>query len=159
MVLPLDGSAPPRVYLSDGFLNRLATFSPDGKWVAYSSDESGRPQIFVRSFPDPSRAKHQVSNDAASYPRWRRDGRELFFVDHLNRVSVAPVDLRAGFSSGRPTPLFEIPPTANVTGGVSLGGVLDVSPDGQRFAIVEPRTVTSGVTLTVAVDWMADLKP
>ncbi len=158
MVLPLDGSAPPRVYLSDGFRHGLATFSPDGQWVAYTSNENGQPQVFVRSFPDPSRAKHQVSNDGASYPRWRHDGRELFFVDQLNRVSVAPVDLRGGFSLGRPTPLFEIPPTAGVTGGVSLGGVLDVFPDGQRFAIVAPRTVASGVTLTVAVDWMADLK-
>jgi Tol biopolymer transport system component len=157
LVLALDGSTPPRVYLSDGFRNRLATFSPDGTWVAYTSDENGQPQIFVRSFPDPSRAKHQVSNDGASYPRWSRDGRELFFVDQLNRVSVAPVDLRAGFSSGHPTPMFEISPTTSVTGGVSLGGVLDVFPDGQRFAIVAPRTVTSGVTLTVAVNWMAEL--
>ncbi len=99
-----------------------------------------------------------LASGVALSTRWRRDGRELFFVDQLNRVSVAPVDLRGGFSLGRPTPLFEIPPTAGVTGGVSVGGVLDVFPDGQRFAIVAPRTVTSGVTLTVAVDWMADLK-
>jgi hypothetical protein len=158
MVLPLDGTAKPSVYLQDGFRNQLATFSPDGKWVAYTSDESGQHQVFVRSFPDPGRAKHQVSNEAAAYPRWRRDGRELYFVDRLNRVSMTPVDLRSGFTSGRPTALFEIPRTADVAGGVTLGAVLDVSPDGQRFVVVVPRAVTAGVTLTVAVDWMAGLK-
>ena len=80
-------------------------------------------------------------------------------MDRLNRVSMTPVDLRSGFTSGRPTALFEIPRTVDVAGGVTLGAVLDVSPDGQRFVVVAPRAVNAGVTLTVAVDWMPGLKP
>jgi len=157
--LPLDRTAEPSVYLQDGFRNQLATFSPDGKWLAYTSDETGKQQVFVRSFPDPAKAKHQVSNEAAAYPRWRRDGREFFFVDSMNRVSVTSVDLQAGFAAGPPTPLFEFPRPASVTGDVSLGAVFDVSPDGQPFFLAAPRAVTAGVTLTVAVNWTAGRKP
>ena len=157
MVLPLDGTAEPSVYLRDGF---RTSWRPSRRTASggYTSDETGQQQLFVRSFPDATRAKHQVSNETALHPRWRRDGRELYFVDRLNRVSVTPVDLRSGFTSGPPTPLFEIPQSADVFGGVNLGAVFDVSPDGQHFVFVAPRAMAAAVTLNVAVNWMADLK-
>ena len=160
MSLPLP-TGEPVVYLRDGFRNRHAAFSPDGRWVAYSSNESGAlPQVFVRSFPDPAQAKFQVSADGGAQPRWRRDGRELYFVSgRAELVAAAVTPTEGGLRFGTATPLFGLgtvrESAASVTG---LGSTYDVFPDGQRFVLAEPVSAQSDVKLTVALNWMNDLK-
>src|SRR5262249_11042747 len=85
-VLPLFGDRKPFLFLSSPFFLGNATLSPNGRWLAYVSNESGTFQVIVRPFPDPSRGKWQISPDGGLYPRWRRDGRELFYLDSKARI-------------------------------------------------------------------------
>ncbi len=156
MVLEASEGAVPTPYLRDGFNNRAASFSPDGRWLAYISDESGTFQVFVRSFPDPTQAKYQVSADGGGYPRWRGDGGELYFVSARNRVTAIGVTHGSGLSFGKPVDLFDLGDVSVVT---AVRSPFDVSADGQRFIIVRPMTGAGGVSLTIAVNWMAGLKP
>src|SRR5258708_1455994 len=101
--------------------------SPDGRWMAYSSDETGRFEVYVRPFPDARVAKHQVSVAGGMRPRWSRDGRELFFVDDRIDLISVPMSGGAAFSAGAPTHLFNAEPY------VPGSRMFDVSPDGKRF--------------------------
>jgi Tol biopolymer transport system component len=111
------------------FSQQYATFSPDGRWIAYQSNESGRMEIYVRPYPGPG-GHDLVSTNGGMEAAWSRDGRELFYREG-NRLMVVTVDTSAGFKAGLPRMLFEgyIP---------TIGGInYDVSPDGQRFVMVQ----------------------
>lgn len=84
---------------------RNGQFSPDGKWLAYASNETGKWEIYVTSFPTPH-GKWQVSVGGGEQPRWRGDGRELFYLSTDSRVMAVPVTTGANFDSGRPVALF-----------------------------------------------------
>jgi len=115
---------------ADEYLPRL---SPDGRFLAYSSDESGRVEIYVRPFPDGD-GKWQASVNGGELPRWRSDGSELYYFGGSALMAVS-VSSESAFALGRPQLLFEAP------GLVSLGGTFggyDVSADGQRFLTVAP---------------------
>ena len=107
-VLPLQGDHTPHAYLATPFSESDAHFSPDGKWVAYTSDESGRPEVYVQRFPD-SRDKLQVSTRGGVSPRWAPDGHELYFLSIDRRLMSVPVRLTDPLQVGPPTPLFDIP--------------------------------------------------
>jgi len=154
-VLPFDGDRKPFPYLHTPFNESKAVFSPDGKWVAFRSDESGRPEVYVASFPTPA-GKRPVSIGGGRFPRWSRDGRELFFEDRSGRqlLSVAVSSRRDGFTLGPPRRLF---------GYFNDGGRKhwDVSPDGQRF-LVEVEDVENAPSaispITLVVNWAAGLR-
>jgi hypothetical protein len=155
-VLPLgEPGAPPRRYLTDAFVGQNAALSPDGHWLAYVSNESGRAEVFVRTFPDPERGKKQVSAEGGSFPRWRRDGRELFYLDARNRVVAVAIQADADLDVGRTTPLFEVGPVA---GRDAARAPLDVTADGQRFLIVTPAATSDAVSLDVSINWMANVR-
>jgi len=110
-------------------LEGLPQISRDGRFVAYTSNESGRFEVYVTTFPDPG-GKWQVSQDGGSEPRWSRSGRELFFVDRENRIQSVEVDPSApGFEAGTVRPLFAVR---------SSGGSwrYDVSSDDTRFLVM-----------------------
>jgi Tol biopolymer transport system component len=154
-ILPLgEPGAPPRRYLTDAFVGQAAALSPDGHWLAYVSNESGRAEVFVRTFPDPERGKKQVSAEGGSFPRWRRDGRELFYLDARNRVVAVAIQADGDLDIGRPTPLFEAGPVA---GRDPARAPLDVTADGQRFLIVTQAATSDPVSLDVSVNWMRDV--
>jgi Tol biopolymer transport system component len=137
--------------------------SPDGHWLAYASNDTGRYEIYVRSFPS-GNARHQVSADGGIFPRWKGDGKELFFltVGGRSRMASAKIDeSESSFKSDRPIELFD-------TGYVNFshgGGTFlpwAVSPEGQRFLIPRPEhpesVSSSAVTpITVVVNWAATL--
>jgi len=128
-----------------------AQFSPDGKWVAYASSESGPQQIYVQSFPKPD-ARVQVSNSGGGFVRWRKDGKELFYRAPDGRLMVAAVrDSGHGLEFGTPAPLrITVPPA---------GGRFypyDVAADGRILALVPERS--EDAPLTVLVNWQAGLK-
>jgi len=115
------------------FDERQAQFSPDGKWIAYQSNETGQFEIYVQPFPG-SGTKQRISASGGAQVRWRKDGRELFFIALDSRLMAAPVELdsRAGVvTAGASVPLFE----TRIGGAVQ--GVenqqYDVATDGQRF--------------------------
>ncbi len=131
-MMPLDGDREPRPFLETPFNELVAMFSPDGRWVAYVSDESGRNEVYVLPFPGPG-GKRQISTEGGGYPQWARDGRELFYLNDLQMMAV-DIETEPGFTAGTPRLLFE-------GGFVSRAGgpypVYDVSADGQRFLMVQ----------------------
>jgi eukaryotic-like serine/threonine-protein kinase len=156
--MPRFGDRKPFPYPTTSFFGHAA-LSPNARWIAYTSNETGRPQILVQSFPDPSRARAQVSHTGGILPRWSRDGRELFYVDD-GRIFAVPV---------RTTSTFEFGPSTDVFGAVVLGqgppGYLtgpaypyDVTPDGQRFLVSSFPLPDPGAPITVVTNWTARLK-
>jgi len=152
-VLPPGGRQPPRPVLRSPFDERGARLSPDGCWLAYSSDESGRFEIYVVPYPGLG-PKLQVSTAGGEVPLWRADGRELFF-QRADR-DIQAVDVRAGatFEVGAPRTLFEMP----LTGGGYRGYRWAVSRDGQRFLVNTPTEEVSASRLIVVTNWTTELR-
>jgi Tol biopolymer transport system component len=149
-------------YLADGADRPQASLSPDGKWIAYSSNESNVFEVIVQSFPDPSRGKWNISTNGGLAPRWRRDGRELYYVDGAQRLIAVDVATTPTFVPGKSTPLFLLPNLQLST--VSTGAyTYDVSPDGRQFLVSLPSAGGTGtaprvIPLTVMTNWTSLLK-
>jgi len=125
-------------------------FSPDGRWIAYDIDDSGRYEVYVQAFPGPG-GKWQVSAAGGSIPRWRGDGKELFYLSLDNKIMAVPVETTPTFRAGAPVPLFAVHP-----GG---GAVYDVSADGKRFLVNSLPADQGSPPLSLLVNWTAMLKP
>jgi Tol biopolymer transport system component len=147
-VLPLTGDRKPFQYAPVGTFD--GKFSPDGRWVAFQSNETGRPEVFVAPFPWTG-AKWQVSTSGGTQPLWRGDGKELFFFDFSGIVAVQVNGGGSSFQVGGMKSLF---PRLALTG---FSPEYSVTRDGQRFVAIAP---TEGVsqTLTLVQNWPAELK-
>jgi serine/threonine protein kinase/Tol biopolymer transport system component len=140
MALPMFGDRKPFVVAATQQVEADGKFSPDGRWVAYLSTQSGSPEVYVQPFPGPG-AKTQVSIGGGSRPRWRRDGRELFYAALDNRLMAVPVTSNGKtIETGRPQPLFPLP-----------GDQYEPSPDGQRF--LTSTNVSPASPITVILNW------
>jgi hypothetical protein len=141
-----------------------ARVSPDGRWVAYRSDESGIDQVYVQSFPQAG-SKWQVSTDGGRQPHWRGDGKELFYLspvfdDQFMTVDILSTPREAAFKAAVPNKLFVINVlTGPVPGGQSVQrNSYDVMKDGQRLLLNSNRDVNDvRPTITVVVNWAAGL--
>ncbi len=136
---------------------RNAQISPDGRWLAYESDESGRFEIYVRPFPNLEGGRWQVSTNGGTQAAWARSGRELFYRNGAAMMGV-PVRTEAGFVAGSPTQLFQ-----GQFAGTLGGRNYDVSPDGQRFLMlkeVKPEDAKAARrdSLIVVTNWVEELK-
>ena len=155
MILPLEEDRKPRPFLRTQFNEVDARFSPDGRWVAYVSDESGRFEVYVRSFSEAGQSvKRQISAAGGTSPRWRRDGKELFFIAADKRFMAVPVRIETMFEAGTPAALFQVEAREGSRGGADY----DVSADGQRFLINTSVTEANLLPLTTVVNWTRDLK-
>lgn len=133
-------------------------FSPDGRWVAYPSTESGRAEIYVAPFPGPG-GKWKVSQNGGISPRWRGDSSELFFVAFNNDLMVASVNGRGtAFAMGEVKTLFASRMRRAAFAGV-VASNYDVSPDGQRFLIAATEGVAVEPPITLLVNRAAALRP
>ena len=152
-VLPLGGDRKPVPFLNADFNTEHGQFSPNGRWVAYRSLESGRMEVYVQGFTldsSQARGKWQVSVDGGELPRWRRDGKELFF--HFGDGYFA-VDVKtdgASFQAGIPRPLFEVPTVSSTPAG---GAPFAVTRDGQRFLVLAAVEKAGSQPLDVLVNW------
>jgi dipeptidyl aminopeptidase/acylaminoacyl peptidase len=161
-VLPLMGERKPFAVLQSSFDEMEGQFSPDGRWLVYASNESGRYEIYVRTFPEAG-GKWQISVAGGVQPRWRRDGHELFYVAPDTRLMAVPIRLAPDthtLDAGTPVPLF---PTRLATGGnIATAGFLArtqyaVAPDGRFLMnIAADDAVTSPIT--IVQNWTAGLK-
>jgi eukaryotic-like serine/threonine-protein kinase len=128
-------------------------FSPDGRWLAYVSDESGRYEIYVQPFPEPG-GKYQISTDGATEPVWNPNGRELFFRSGAKMMAV-DITSQPNFSAGKPRMLFEGP-------YLSLQATIpsyDISPDGRHFLMLKASEQTQATTqINVVLNWFEELK-
>jgi len=145
-----------RRFVDSEFNEAQGQFSPDGRWVAYASDESGRWEIYVRSFPDLQEAeiKMQVSRDGGHDPRWSRNGRELFYISNDDKVMSVKVRSGSAVQAEAPEPLFQVQQIHHRDEEV-LGFSWAVSPNGERFLIA--RDPASTEPISVVLNWPAEM--
>jgi eukaryotic-like serine/threonine-protein kinase len=149
-MLPLNGDRRPYLFHKSQFTEREPVFSPDGKWLAYSSNEAGEYRIYVVPFPEPG-GKWQVSAGAGITPRWRRDGKEIFYLSPDNKMMAADVSPKGpSFQVEGVHALFEVRSTG-------IFGRYDVTADGQRF-VIEYEVGQPNAAITLVVNWDSELK-
>jgi serine/threonine-protein kinase len=149
-VRAMGGASPPAAFLATEFNESDPAISPDGRWIAYVSNETGTVEVFVRPYPDTGTA-WQISTGGGGSPLWSRDGRELFFVAGTRMMAV-PIETRPTFRAGTPVALFD--------GGFSIrtSRTFDVAPDGRFVAV---RTASGGIAgqeLRVLLGWESEMK-
>jgi Tol biopolymer transport system component len=149
-MLPLSGERKPYPFLQSQFTTWLSAFSPDGKWLAYCSVDSGELKVYVVPFPGPG-GKWQVSPGGGCNPRWRRDGREIFYLSPDNKIMAAAVRASgSSFEIGAVQSLFETRP-------YRVNSAYDVSSDGQRFYIAY-EAGQPNAAITLVVNWNSEIK-
>jgi Tol biopolymer transport system component len=140
--LQMVGEKKPIVLVQTPFEDSNAQFSPDGRWIAYQSNESGRNEVYVQTFPEPG-GRVQISTAGGVSPQWQGDGRALFYRSVDNQVMSVPITLTGGrVEPGTPAPLFAIPRGSTL---------FQASPDGQRFLIDE--LVKEPAPITILLNW------
>jgi len=151
----VDSTAVPLV--ATKFYEVAPQLSPDGRWMAYTSAETGPSQIYVTPFPDTKSGKWAVSTKGGAMPRWSHNGRELFFVDSLGNFTATEISTKPTFSVGRSTSLF---PTESFWLDNSGPGEPQyaVSPDDRRFLMIRPITHSGSDKLVVVDNWFEELK-
>jgi len=149
-MVPAAGGGKPVPFLQSPFGELSPKFSPDGRWIAYSSNESGRREIFVRPFPGPG-GKWQVSVQGGAQPMWRRDGKEIFFIAPDGMVMSVDVIAGNAFQVGTPRPLFRTLALASAIDGPAYS----VTADGQRFLVRKQSSNASIPPTTVVLNWTA----
>jgi Tol biopolymer transport system component len=134
---------------------RNAQFSPDGRWMAYASNETGSMEIYVSPFPSVN-GKWQVSSAGGQEPRWRQDGKELFYLSAEGKMMAAAVTAGASFEAGSPVALFQ----THRRQPVSASDVFsyDVSGDGQRFLIITKVDETTAAPLSILLNWASEME-
>lgn len=155
-VLPLFGEQKPFPFLQTEFIEGWARFSPDGKWIAYSSNESGAWQVYVQSFPA-SGGKWMISTEGGAQPQWRADGKELFYISS-NRKLMA-VDVKGNgptFEAGVPKALFDLRVQTPALPGPRNFYI--AAADGKRFLVTSVSEERITTPTTVVMNWTADLK-
>lgn len=149
-VLPLFGDRKPFPFAATPFTEGSAVFSPDGRWIAYASNEGGQTDVYVQPFPRPG-ARSQVSRDGGSHPVWRADGRELFYLAADGTMMTVAVGSGHSFDAGRPRALF----SPNVW-RLTANQVYAVTKNGRRFLVnTTSQKSSSLVPLTVVLNWTA----
>jgi Tol biopolymer transport system component len=147
-LLPLDGEHQPRRFLATSFNETSPKFSPDGRWIAYVSNESGREEVYLQRVQAPG-GKRQVSTSGGSQPAWSHAGNRLFFLEG-NRLLAAEVDPVSG-APGSIASLFELPNLVVESG-------YDVSPDDRSFAMVVKNALPAATELRVVLNWFEELE-
>jgi Tol biopolymer transport system component len=158
-LLPLTdagGDRKPVAFLQTPAAEQSGVFSPDGKWVAYTSDESGRSEIYLRPFSPPGTdrsqaGQRQVSKGGGQFARWRGDSRELYYFSGENKIAAVTIETSPTVQIGVPRPLFGA--------FLSIAQRFAVTADGQRFLMAAPVGEAHGAPATVVVNWTKALKP
>jgi len=158
-VLSLDGARRTELLLKSPFSELNAEVSPDARWLAYQSNESGRDEIYVRPFPDVEGGKWQVSTGGGTRPHWSRDGRELFYFLQARGVMAAPIQPGVTFTAGT----AQVVVSGADFVAPNTGRQYDVSPDGRRFLMMKDAQPTGEgsappVQLVVVQNWTEELK-
>ena len=157
-VLPLAGDKKPIPFLQTTFNEKEAQFSPDGNWVAYVSDKSGRDEVYVRAFTHPTSsgvpiagAEWPVSTAGGLQPKWRNDGKELYYRANDGKLMTVDVTLSPAFRAGTPAALFQSPQASN-------GVIWDATSDGKRFLFAAQLEQNAPAPFTMVLNWQTGLK-
>ena len=137
------------------FTERNAEISPDGRWLAYQSNESGSYQVYVRPFPAVESGRWQVSSSGGVKPMWGPDGRELFYIAPDGSLMNVATQQSASFTFGNATRLFDTNPYLQST---AIGRSFDISPDGKRFLFIKTSEQPGDSQVNVVLNWFSELK-
>jgi eukaryotic-like serine/threonine-protein kinase len=154
-LLPLKGDRKLQPFLSASFNQTHATFSPDGRWVAYSSDETGRSEVYAQDFPRRTK-KVQISTGGGDQALWEHNGKELFYLSRDQNLMVVDVERRGGFKAGVPRVVFHAP--------IPYGGILGsrisyaISPDRKRILLNVVQEARAQQSATAVVNWSAEVR-
>ncbi|MBA3440285.1 MAG: PD40 domain-containing protein, partial [Pyrinomonadaceae bacterium] len=148
--LPVFGERKPFAFLHTEANEAAAVLSPDGRWLAYSSDESGRYEVYVQSFPGGG-TKRQISIGGGIGPHWHGDGKELYYHAPDGKLMAVPVTSGASLAVGAPVALFEFRASGNV-----IMPYYSVTRDGQRFLLSTIVETEAAAPLTVVINWTAE---
>ena len=156
-MVALDGTRRVQPLLETPSVERNGIVSPDGRWLAYESDSSGRFEIYVRPFPNVSAGQWLISTAGGTRPLWAPNGQELFYVAPGGAAHGGRVDARGGtWSAGSPAKVVEGP---YATEGVRDSRTYDVSTDGQRFLMIkQPANEATAPQIVVVQHWLEELK-
>ena len=149
-MLPMEGEHKPYAYLQGQFLEFHPTFSPDGKWLAYTSNESGRGEVYVQRFPGPGE-KVQVSTDGGAFPTWSRDGRRLIY-ESSDTLWAVDVENSPGFRLGKSHLMYQ-----GQIWNEAAGPNYALSPDGKRLVVVERGKDATETDVNVVLNWHEEL--
>ncbi|MBK5294412.1 MAG: protein kinase [Acidobacteriia bacterium] len=149
--LPLTGDRKPKLWLQSEFAESHGQFSPDGRFVAYQSNETGTYEIYVRPFPNAGSGKWQLSSGGGHQPRWRPDGKELFYMDEARKIMV--VEVRGAFEHSTPKPLFDSNALGTAAQSRSNRRTYAVAPDGKRFYVLSGGEDRDTAPVTVLSHW------
>jgi len=154
----MSGDSKPIPFVKTKADEARGRFSPDGRLVAYDSDESGTYQVYVQPFPSP-KAKWQVSTDGGFYPRWNRNGKEMFYISKDGKLMSVGIHFDGrNFEAEIPKPLFQLRLDSLYLSGTAGDTPYDVSPDAKRFLILRPVGQNSAVhAINVIVNFAAGL--
>jgi len=150
--ITVEGDATSEPFLVTPFDERSPMISPNGRWVAYISDESGQDEIYVQPFPVGGE-RWLISTGGGTEPMWSRDGRELFYRNG-NQMMVVAADTEPGYKAGTPRLLFEGQYILDTAAGHPIYGT---SPDGQHFLMSKPAEGSTG-QINVVLNWFEELK-
>lgn len=149
-ILPMEGDRKPRRFIGTKFDETFASFSPDGRWLAYTSNESGQWEVYVTAFPS-GEGKWQVSTGGGMFPKWTKVGSEIIYLDQINENIVSvPITYSPELHPGKGNVLFQLSSQPEF--------VPDVSPDGEHIAIAHRGKQARIMKLIVAVNWFEELK-
>ena len=154
-VLPLSGDRKPRPLIDTRADEFHASVSPDDKWIAYESLESGRPEVYLQAFSGTG-SKFQISTAGGQAPAWRRDGKELYFLSLDNRLMAVPIQLAPSFESGSPVAFSE--PLKVSSLDLTFGGFA-ATPDGSRFLVRLPQSEPAARSARLILNWPAEMRP
>ncbi len=152
--LPTFGDRKPFPFLQGQFNQYQGRLSPDGEWMAYMSDESGRPEVYVQTFPDHG-GKWQISTGGGLDPHWRGDGRELFYLSNDQRMMAVSIRTTPAFEADVPKPLF---PVQVLVPGLGLRTHYAVTADGQRFLLAAPLGSETLAGTQVVLNWTVEAR-
>jgi hypothetical protein len=147
----MENERKPQPLVKTKFNETGAVFSPDGRWIAYQSDESGRYEIYVRPFPGPG-PKQPISAEGGKEPAWASDGRELFYRNG-DKMMVVDVRTHPEFTAAKPKLLFEGKYLTD-----RIGTNYDIAPDGRRFLMIQSDQETAPTQLRIVLNWSEELK-
>jgi eukaryotic-like serine/threonine-protein kinase len=160
VLLPLGAEHRARRLLQTPFNELNAEVSPDGHWLAYQSNESGREEVYVRPFPNVDAGKWQVSTSGGTQPLWARNGRELFYVS-TNTLMRVPLTSSSIFQAGTPSKLFGAAYLLTLPPGEGAGRMYDASRDGQRFLVMKDSNESEAepsARIILVQNWFEELK-
>ena len=161
-MMSMEGDHARKLLLQEKYIEIQPKISPDGRWIAYTSDASGWSEVYVRSFPDVDRGKWQVSTSGGNSPLWAPNGQELLFLSNENSVMAVAVETGPKFSHGTPKSLFR---SSNVLVSLTSGTPWDISPDGRRFLMLKPVASTGAAPaaigprqINIVLNWFEELR-